>query len=354
MRYISIILFLFILISGCTDTPLTSIKKIDVDTTAISTFPLNAPIYGWEKVDAISSLSYFAFNSQGNIYFINGSKLYYADKNFIIKDTITVPLTDGTLSLYPSKIFINESDILFLAEYSGFNHHLFVSTDKGKTWLSPGGFHDTQIVSFYSNGSRIYITSGAGGESEAMVQLSENNGNDWRTIINNGTSGYFDFCLENELNKLFFVGNSTLYYSINYGVTITSNKLNIQYPWDISISFGLNNNLLIGTDGGIYLTKNNGIKWQSIYKNTDPIYFITLFNAPDGLIYSMNRWNKNSIDQGLKSVYISKDGGFTWYCFLTQLDGYYYGTFQIGKDGYLYVIAKVNNVNKLYRSTVKL
>lgn len=352
MRYISIILFLYIFIPGCKDTPLTSIKKIDINTTA--TFPLIAQTYGWEKVDAISSLSYIAFDSQGNIYFINGNKLYYADKNFIVKDTIAVPLTDGTYSVYPSKIFINENDILFLAEYSGFSHHLFVSTNKGKTWFTPVGFHDTQITNFYSKGSRVYIASGGHDESAAMIQMSEDNGNNWRTIINNGGSGWFDSCLENGLNELFFAGNSTLYYSTDYGVTITSNKLDFQYPWDISIAFGLKNNLLIGTDGGIYLTSNNGIKWQSIYINTDPVYLFTLFNSSNGNIYAMHRWEKNSNDYGLKGVYVSKDGGYTWYSFLTQPEGYYYGTYLLGKDGYLYIIVNVNNVNKLYRSTVKL
>jgi photosystem II stability/assembly factor-like uncharacterized protein len=349
MRYISIILFLFILISGCKDTPLTSIKKIDVDTAA--TFPLNAPTYGWEKVDAISSLSYFAFDSKRNVYFINANKLFVANENFVIKDT----LVHGSASLFLDKIFINENDILFLAKYSGFNHQLYVSNDIGKTWSSPNGFQNTQISNFYSKGSRVYITSGAGDESEAMVQLSVDNGNDWRTIINNGTSGYFDFPRENGMNELFFVGNSAFYYSVDYGNTITEKKYNLNSAWDNSLAFGFNNDLLLGTDSGIYLTKNNGVKWQCIYNNTDPmIYFFTVFNSSNGNIYAMHRWENNSMDYGLKGVYVSKDGGHTWYSFLTQPKGNYDGTYLLGKDDYLYIVVNVNNVNKLYRSSVKL
>jgi photosystem II stability/assembly factor-like uncharacterized protein len=351
MRYSTIIIFALCLISGCkNDAPITSIEKPGVDTVSVSTFPRNATTYGWEKVNLNSSVSDFAFDSKGNVYIINLKGLYRADENFVIKDTIEIP---SSSAFYPSKIFINENDILFLAEYSGFNYHLFVSTDKGKTWFSPNGFHDTQIQYFFSKGSRVYIASSGSDESQGMVQISEDNGNNWRTIINSGTMGYFDFCKENGTNEIFFFGNQSLFYSNNFGATYTERKSNFQYPWDNSLAFGNNKNLLIGNDSGIFLTSDNGITWQSIYNNTSTDFF-TLFNAPDGYIFAMHRWFTSSSNYGLRGVYVSKNGGITWYSFLSKPEGIFNGSYQVGKDGYLYIVSNVNNITSLYRSTAKL
>ena len=356
MRYISIILFLFILISGCTkDVPLTSPKKLNTDTVLVSTFPLSAPTYGWEKVNLNIDVAEFAFDSQRNIYFISSyTKLIHADENFIIKDTLTVPSSDGLRSVLPFKIFINENDILFLAEGNGFNDDLFVSNDKGKTWFSPTGFHSTQILNFSSKGNKVYITSSGSDESAGMVQISEDNGKNWRTIINSEGSEHFDFCIENGFNEIFFMGNGSLYYSNDYGYTFTQRNLNFKYLYDYSIAFGFNNDLVFGTESGIYLTKDGGLTWQSIYTKTDFVYFFTLFNSGSGLIYAMHRWENGYSDSGLKGVYISRDGGLTWYTYLSQPEGSYYGAYQLGKDGYLYIVCSVNNGNKLYKSSVKL
>jgi len=350
MRYISIILFLFILISGCAkDVQLPTPVKSVVDTTSVTSFPRITDTYGWNKVNLNSSVSDFAFDSQGNIYFINSQGLCLANKNFVIKNT----LVETSSSLRPDKIFINENDILFLAKL-GFNHQLFVSNDKGKTWITPTGFKNTQITNFFSKGNRVYITSCGGDESAAMIQMSEDSGNNWRTIINAGTTSSFYFCKENSSNEIFFTGKGSLYYSNDYGATYTFNKFNFPYPWDNSLAFGLNKNLIVGNSSGIFLTSDNGQTWKSIHENTDPSYFFTLFNSSNGLIYSMNRWLISSSDYGLKSVYVSKDGGISFYSFLSAPDGVFTGTFHLGVDGYLYIVCNDNNVNTLYRSAVKL
>ena len=242
----------------------------------------------------------FAFDSKGTLYIINLTGVYRADNNFVIKDTLTKPFNS---SLSPSKIYITENDIICLAAYSGFNHHLFISSDGGKTWITPTGFQNTQIQSISSKGNRIYIASGGGDESSAMIQISENNGVNWRTIINSGTIGYFDLCSENNSNEIFFVGNNNLYYSSNYGLTFTQNKINFPSPWDNSLVFGTNKNILIGDDSGIFLTT---------------------------------------------------DKGSTWYSLLGKPDGIFNGSFHLGSDGYLYIVSSVNNINTLFISSARL
>ena len=302
MRYLSIILIALTLFSGCKkDAPIiTSPDKITKDTKSTSTFPRNTATCGWIKINLNAVVNDFAFYSKGTLYIINLTGVYRADNNFVIKDTLTKPFNS---SLSPSKIYITENDIICLAAYSGFNHHLFISSDGGKTWITPTGFQNTQIQSISSKGNRIYIASGGGDESSAMIQISENNGVNWRTIINSGTIGYFDLCSENNSNEIFFVGNNNLYYSSNYGLTFTQNKINFPSPWDNSLVFGTNKNILIGDDSGIFLTT---------------------------------------------------DKGSTWYSLLGKPDGIFNGSFHLGSDGYLYIVSSVNNINTLFISSARL
>jgi hypothetical protein len=353
MRYLSIILIALTLFSGCKkDAPIiTSPDKITQDRTSTSTFPRNAATGGWIKINLNAVVNDFAFDSKGTLYIINLTGVYRADNNFVIKDTLTKPFNS---SLSPSKIYITENDIICLAAYSGFNHHLFISSDGGKTWITPTGFQNTQIQSISSKGNRIYIASGGGDESPAMIQISEDNGVNWRTIINSGTTGYFDLCSENNSNEISFVGNNNLYYSSNYGLTFTQNKINFPSPWDNSLVFGTNKNILIGDDSGIFLTTDKGSTWKNIYLNNESSDFFTLFNSPNGFIYAMHRWFSSSADYGLKGVYVSKDGGTTWYSLLGKPDGIFNGSFHLGSDGYLYIVSSVNNINTLFISSARL
>jgi photosystem II stability/assembly factor-like uncharacterized protein len=344
----AVILCLYLFLSACTqETPLVApIKKIE----PVDTLSMN----GWQKVSLNSNLTDFAFDSQGNMYFINSGKLFFADEKFVIKDTIPVPLKGGLLSwsLSPYKIFINENDILFLAESNGFNNDLFISNDKGKTWISPNGYQETQINNFSSKGNRVYISSSGGDESSAMVQISEDNGKTWRTIVSSGTMTYYEYCQENEFNDIFFTGRGSLYFSTDYGFTIT--KKTLAYTGINSIAFGFNKDVVIGNDNGIFLTSDNGITWRSIYNNPVIGEFFTLFNGPDRSIYAIHSLNDNPGNSGIKDISVSKDGGYSWNSILGKLDNYYYGTYHIGKDGYLYIVSTINYVGSLYRSSVKL
>jgi hypothetical protein len=209
MKYKTPILFLVLLLYSCKEVVLT-----DSNNSSEKTFPIEAETYGWEKINLESTTSNFSFDSEGNLYFLHNDKLYQTNENFVIEDSLATPVQSDNLSLFPSNIFINENDIFFLIMSNGFNNDLFISEDKGKTWLSPNGFSETQVTEISSKGNRVYISSSSHDESTGMVQISEDNGKNWRTIIKDGTSSYY-FCKENSSGKIFFWGNNTLYVSNN-------------------------------------------------------------------------------------------------------------------------------------------
>jgi hypothetical protein len=112
--------------------------------------------------------------------------------------------------------------------------------------------------------------------------------------------------------------------------------------------------LVFGNGSGIFITNDGGSTLQKIFENDEITEYYTVFETSNGYIYAARRSEINSQDCELKSVYVSKDGGYTWYSFLSQPEGYFYGDYQVGKDGYLYVVCKVDNKSYIYRSTTKL
>lgn len=321
-------------------------------------FPNEATTAGWEIVLTNSQILCFAFDSELNLYFADYQHLIVADRRFNIIDTLSLPPKYNNYSI--SKIFINDYNIIFLGLYSGMNHHLLVSEDKGKTWSAPPTYRQTEITGIFSKENRIYITSSSHDESRGMVQISEDNGQTWRAIIQERHLHYY-FCRENDAKRIFFgkeesyPGNKYFSYSDDYGVTFTENVIPFSLTFANSLAFGNNNNLLIANGCGIFITPDYGLTWKAIYEKLSYKEYFDIFNSANNRIYVMHGWSGQFPEWGLFGVYVSYDGGYKWYKYLRSPEGYFYiNNYRLCSDGYLYIITTIKDKNCICRSSIPL
>jgi hypothetical protein len=108
MKHQTVILLSVLLFYSCKEVVLT-----DINNSSTKNFPIEAETFGWEKVNLKLTTSSFAFDSQSNLYFLHNNKLYRTNNNFIVEDSLDIPLQSEALSLSPVKIYINGNDIFF-------------------------------------------------------------------------------------------------------------------------------------------------------------------------------------------------------------------------------------------------
>lgn len=342
MKKLSLLIFPFLLFLGCNkDSTISLNEKIPQETG------------DWVKVNLNSTLYDFAFDSKGEVYFLSDKYLIHTDQNFSLQDTILK--TSPIPSTYLHKIFISNNDVLFACPNNGFNLQLILSKDKGKSWIVPSSFTNTQIQDFSSKGNRVYIVSSGHDESSALVQISEDEGTSWRKIINKRQTESFSFCKENDPGEIFFGSNKAFYYSHDFGKTYIEKKVSFKYPWLNSLAIGTNGKLVLGNNSGIFLTEDNGTSFKTIIDNDNIADYYLVFNVTKEKIVAMHIKDSQSTKDGLQEVLVSYDGGLNWIKYLDALDGYTRGTYQLGPDGYLYIIVeKELYKGNLYRSRSKL
>jgi photosystem II stability/assembly factor-like uncharacterized protein len=134
---------------------------------------------------------------------------------------------------------------------------VFFTTDNGSNWtVVNNGLTNTTVTSFATSGTNLFAGTWDG------VFLSTDEGQNWTSVKTDFTASI--------VNALVFAG-SNLFAGTNNGVfTSTNNGTN----WT-SVNTGLTNttirslaavgtNVFAGTNGGgVFLTKNNGLRWVS-------------------------------------------------------------------------------------------
>jgi ligand-binding sensor domain-containing protein len=202
--------------------------------------------------------------------------------------------------------------------FAGNDVNLFLSSDKGKNWitkLSPG--QGPCVISLINNYIIIGIYSGSNGG----VYISSDNGISWKSRYSNPDFYYIESMVINDTD--IFVGTylGGIYYSSDYGITWIPKNNGLTSKTIITINFN-KDNIYIATSGkqGIYISSNYGDSW--IPKNNG----LTNLN-----ISSIATFNEKNVFAGTfgGGVFLSINKGDSWKAIndsLTNLTIWYIAT----------------------------
>lgn len=158
-----------------------------------------------------------AFGAGNDIFIVSDSLIHRSTDNGINWQILNQDL----LCLNPTKIAITNTGVIFVNS-SLCQDKIFVSTDNGNTWTEAGYGGMSTVVNMEVNaqGDVFILTDGS------EVYTSSNNGQNWSQI--------------------------------NVDPQVSINTLEVDYQ----------DNLLIGTESGVYISDNNGASWV---QNSDGI-----------------------------------------------------------------------------------
>ena len=162
------------------------------------------------------------------------------------------PVNNGLSDLYISSLIVNDTNLI-----AGTEHGLFLSTDKGNSWISLG-LTSNFIYSLAVSGNNILC-----GAYNSGVLLSTDNGNTWNAV-NTGLTDNMVYSLA--INGIYiFAGTEYggVFLSLNNGNSWTTASIGIPYGSIYSLAIK-GNNIFAGTTNGVFLTTNNGITWIDI------------------------------------------------------------------------------------------
>jgi photosystem II stability/assembly factor-like uncharacterized protein len=194
----------------------------------------------------------------------------------------------------------NSSTLIAGTHYVG----MYRSTDQGAFWnKSMNGFPaGISILSLLESESSIYAGTRDG------VFRTDDNGNNWIKLT--GTNDTINYCTVWSLCEkngdiyasTFLQFNTTIYKTTNKGATWKRSGVGL--PTNLTFIKGLatsGNNVVAGTDGGIYYSPDDGTNW---YQANGPNQFIESMASSGNYVYA-------AVPSGA-GVYRSVDNGVTW------------------------------------------
>jgi len=162
------------------------------------------------------------------------------------------PVNNGLSDLYISSLIVNDTNLI-----AGTEHGIFLSTDKGNSWISLG-LTSNFIYSLAVSGNNILC-----GAYNSGVFLSTDNGTTWNAV-NTGLTDNMVYSLAINGNYI-FAGTQYggVFLSLNNGSSWTTASIGIPYGSIYSLTIK-DNNIFAGTTNGVFLSTNNGITWDNI------------------------------------------------------------------------------------------
>ena len=187
--------------------------------------------------------------------------------------------------------------------------------------------------------------------SEGNVYLSEDNGDEWRKILEFGTNSYVSFIKINSNNDV-FIGESykAVHRSSDNGNTWTNLTSHLGEISPRCLIFETNGNILLSASQGLYRSADDGSTWNLLgFENSSKYIDMQCCILPNGRIivsagYSIfysdnngNSWTEGNIDGAemyclticdngnllagahAKGIYASKDNGENWENISTDL-----------------------------------
>lgn len=181
--------------------------------------------------------------------------------------------------------------------FTGTTAGVFLSTDNGENWMAVNSglpMYPSQVFSVVASGSNLFAATNDG------VFLSSDNGTNWMSA----SSGIITSSVGPIVgigSKIFAALDSSILVSTDNGTTwVTNGTLPNSYLWSLTI---IDSNLYAVTNGGIFLSSNDGKAWNSINGGVmDTTYPIMLVKSGSNLVAS----NQNG------GLFLSSDNGLNW------------------------------------------
>jgi len=341
---------------------------------SVSNYTLESTDHGetWSYIPALDGAIIFTYYCEGsNIYAGGQNKLYRSTDNGNTFTTINLNFPFGIVNLY--SITSIGSTLFAGTSYDG----VYSSTDNGSTWFSAnegmgpknvraitktnlstliagshyvGIYRSTDMGVLWSKSvsgfpAGISILTLLGSETGIYagtrdgVYRTENNGDSWIKLAGtNDTINYSSVWALCEKDgdiyaSTFLKFNTTIYKTTDKGLTWTRSGNGL--PTDLSFIKGLassGDNIVAGTDDGIYYSTNNGNNWLPA---NGPIQSIESIAASGNFVYA-------AIPSGF-GVYRSLDNGVNWilslqttvdYVDVAAIDNYAYAGAFFGEARY--------------------
>ncbi len=237
-------------------------------------------------------------DSTGNVncFDVIGNKLLAATTSGLFISTNNGNSWDSATGLPASDVITLET--LGNKEFAGTDGDgIYVSADSGKTWAAANtGVTDMFIHSFVVKGTSLFAGGVRGG-----VFLSTNNGTSW-SAVNTGlaTLSVVSFLVDGN-NLLAFLVNGTLYKSTNNGTSWTD--MNAGLPPLEFVGYADGSTLYAGSAGYLMKSINGGSTWTSVFANLPA-------NEEIGAIDKSGSNLLVAVDNG--GIGLSKDNGVSW------------------------------------------
>jgi photosystem II stability/assembly factor-like uncharacterized protein len=227
---------------------------------------------------------------------------------------------------------------------------IFVSTNNGDSWTAKNnGLNDKKIFCIAKIGDTLFA-----GTENAGMQVSTDNGNSW-IEIHYGLSYYAN------IHSIINIGNNII-IGTNYGIWISTNsgyswnsKNNSLYNIPVRSLTVSGNNLYAGAFDGVYLSTDSANTWEKVspfnyYVNVMAINGNNIFAGTNfGIRLSTdNGKNWSEIDTGLTDKFIHSLAIYNGYLFAGTEHGGLFLSFHNGKSWVLSNNGITNNyINSL-------
>ncbi len=224
---------------------------------------------------AINGSDIFAGSTIGGVFFSNDS-----GNNWTISN-------NGIVSTNVFQLAKSDSNLFAGTQRDG----VFLSTDNGNSWIPKNnGLADLEIRALGIKDSNIFISC------NNEILLSNNNGNNWTTVYNQGVNVFAfsgsNIFAGNYTGAILSTNNGNNWVPINNGLTTTE-----IYAFAIRDS-----NIFAGTNGGgVFLSTNNGGNWTAVNNGLGNLG-ISALAIKDSLIFA-------GTGNGL---FLSTDNGNNW------------------------------------------
>ena len=249
----------------------------------------------WNRLnlESTSNSSYFA-GIGSNIVYLSPSRLFRSSDN---GDSWYLS-SNGLPTTFDINTIISNLNVFYLVV----NGNLYKSTDYGENWLTLNlTLGDVRLA---ISGTNIYAY-GSGG-----IRISIDGGVNW-SYINNGLPGAtFRGKITTNSSTVFINMDSS---NVPRGIYKTTNNGMNWFPSNTGLTnlkvrelYVIGNTVFVGTLDGIFKSSDNGNSWARFNNGIEPIYCNSIYSI------NSNFYAGFGTEYGLGGLYLSQNEGVTW------------------------------------------